>query len=84
MCVYPSLHIYVYIQQLMNNLPGRLPIQVFGTLCMIVKGGVCTTGCDERELCGGVCTPRIILEHARGDDSGGEVQRSLMRRGTCC
>ena len=27
---------------------------------MIVKGGVCTAGCDERELCGGVCTPRII------------------------
>ena len=27
---------------------------------MIVKGGVCTAGCDERELCGRVCTLRII------------------------
>ena len=27
---------------------------------MIVKGGMCTTGCDKRELCGGVCTPCII------------------------
>ena len=27
---------------------------------MIIKGGVCTTGCDERELCVWVCTPRIL------------------------
>ena len=27
---------------------------------MIVKGGVCTAGCDNRELCVRVCTPRII------------------------
>ena len=37
---------------------------------MIVKGGVCTTGCDEQELCEGVCTPRII-EGPRGTWEGG-------------
>ena len=39
---------------------------------MIVKGGGCTTGCDERELCVGVCTPRIVYGPRgtwEGDDS---------------
>ena len=45
---------------------------------MIVKGGVCTAGCDERELCV-ECALRVLFkgrgEHGRGDDSCGEVQR---------
>ena len=40
---------------------------------MIVKGGMCTTGCDERELCGGVCTPRRYYFRAAGNMGGGMI-----------
>ena len=47
---------------------------------MIVKGGVCTTGYDERELRVGVCTPfKGRGEHGRGDDSCGAAQRPSER-----
>ena len=45
---------------------------------MIVKGGVCTTGCDEREFVE-ECALLVLFkgrgEHGRGNDSCGEVQR---------
>jgi hypothetical protein len=43
------------------------------TAKMIVKGGVCTTGChcDEQELCVGVCTLCII--RAKGNMGGGMI-----------
>jgi hypothetical protein len=47
---------------------------------MIVEGGVCTTGCDERELCVGVHSAYYLravgnTDDGRGNDSCGEVQR---------
>jgi hypothetical protein len=47
---------------------------------MIVKGGVCITGCDERELC--VRTLPVLFKGSgdgRGDDCCNEVQRRLCR-----
>ena len=47
---------------------------------MIVKGGVCTKGCDERQICVRVWTPLYYLRAtgmmgAGGDESCSEVQR---------
>ena len=62
MCHSVSLF-YTFSQ--VNSVSGKLLgfcclLRIRARAKMIVEDGVCTTGCDERDLCVGVYTLRII------------------------